>query len=71
MRYVVSARWWDRDPAMPEGPEGEMPADRFGEFGSTHELSDSEVVELIKRFGRASIEEVRGELHLCFENDYD
>lgn len=62
MKYQVSARDWDTDFRL-----------RFGDNYSVHELSDTEVVESIKQFGRAEILN-RGEnspLWLEFHNTYD
>jgi hypothetical protein len=72
MKYIITARCW-----------GSEHTQRFGAFGSIHDLSDTEVVQAIIKFGRAEIDtaplfldrkdipieiEVRG---LEFENEYD
>lgn len=46
--------------------------DRFGKSQTkTHLLTDSEVIELIMKFGRASIEEEANNRLLYFQDDYD
>jgi hypothetical protein len=60
MIYKVTSRW----------EEGMMP--RWGPDGTTHELSDSQVVEAIIEFGRAAIIVAEdGSRTLNFQNDYD
>lgn len=63
-KYKVKARWWHEDFQS-----------RFGNEYSIHNLSDSDVVQLIMEFGRAHIDrEVQGEdviRTLDFQNDYD
>lgn len=44
---------------------------QFGEPDRLHELSDAEVIEAIKKHGRASIWVDNDELQLEFQNDYD
>jgi hypothetical protein len=61
MLYKVSAseRWYNYEK-------------RFGEEGSKHELSDSEVIDIIIKFGRVTIKETSGSYReLCFRNFYD
>jgi hypothetical protein len=63
-KYCVRARGWDEELAA-----------RFGELGSVHTLTDTEVVDAIITFGRASIDQAcytfGADLILYFENDYD
>jgi len=44
---------------------------RFGRCESVHELTDSEVVALILRFGRADIYTAKDGMVIDFLNDYD
>lgn len=79
MRYRVRARSWD-DGYVGARFEGVgLFSARFGKYDSEHDLSDTEIVDLIIEFGRATItpmcddggdgpEDYR---IITFENDYD
>jgi hypothetical protein len=76
-RYKITARFW-RPGALWEDQELKPyhPAIRFGlDEPAYEELDDTEVIELIIRFGRATIQvrtDSDGEYRtLEFENDYD
>lgn len=45
--------------------------DRFENETKIHLLTDSEVIDLIMKFGRASIEEESNNRLLYFQDDYD
>lgn len=64
MKYIITARGhWNIELQS-----------RFGECGSTHLLSDKEVVDAIVQFGRAEIKDDEYDQtcrHLEFQNDYD
>jgi hypothetical protein len=50
----------------------QFPASELGNNNEIHDLTDGQVIDLIIRWGRASIEEgPDGIRTLCFENDYD
>lgn len=68
MKYSVTARDWHF-----LGHDGTSLTSRFGEYGSVHELTDTEVVAAIIVFGRASISDATTPYmrDLRFENDYD
>jgi hypothetical protein len=75
-RYKVTARCWGPAPFWPDQDTTYLPISRFGpEEPAYVELDDTEVVELIMKFGRATIEpgsDSTGDYRtLSFENDYD
>lgn len=75
-RYKVTARCWGPAPLWKNQDTADWPISRFGPEDPVFvELDDTEVVELIMKFGRATIElgsDSTGEYRtLSFENDYD
>ena len=60
--YKVTARWWE---------ESIIRNCAFGDEGSFYMFTDSEVLQLIIKCGRASITPVNDYFILEFQNDYD
>lgn len=62
MKYIVSARDWDRNLTF-----------RFGDRDQQHHLTDAEVVLCIKVHGRAEIDKTSDPdvFTLHFHNEYD
>jgi hypothetical protein len=61
MKYTMTARCWNDEHKV-----------EFGKYGSVHELTDTEVVDLIILYGRATItQESSTERTIHIENDYD
>lgn len=61
MRYKIIARDnWDK-----------TLQDRFGDCGSIHELTDTEVVEAIIQFGRCQITDYNDLRVIDFQSGYD